>query len=102
MPADNPAKAVEIYKLARAVGILYSLHDLPDSLITSCEFLFQGRSRREAGKQAQPKTVAKIAIHQQGLKLTRIEINGLRQNRNSQEISAEADFFCAKLSRSRD
>src|SRR5215469_5934811 len=73
---------------------------LPDALIVSCKFLLDGRGRRQSRKQTQPEGISEISPQQQRLEFSRVQIQRLRQDRNSQELVAKTDLLDSELHRS--
>lgn len=72
---------------------------LPDAFIAAGDLHLKGRGRRESRQEAQAQTVSQLPPKQQGLQLAGIEVQGVRENRHSQEVFAEPDWSGAEFCR---
>ena len=69
----------------------------PNTFVAAGHFHFNGRSRRQRGKQAQAQRALQIAVQQQSFPLRGIKPGGLRKNRDPQEFLLEVNQLIAEV-----
>src|SRR5580658_1171043 len=78
---------------------LQTLSLLPNPFVASGNFEFERCGGGEAWEQTQAQSVLKLPVEQQPFPFRRVESHGLGKDRNSKEVSFEADEFIAKSRR---